>query len=151
MVLWVSIPTLKPSVRADWSSWEDVVKEVARYFDTQVYVDRYKASIYSAVRSDPFLTACTTVDPLATRFHACERRAKCEGCRTFDSSGRRAYNTDKRIVHVNMVEVKSAAWAIEREAFLDTLGVAALGEGDWPYNIVSTSVISSSSLRSYAQ
>lgn len=113
------------------------MKEVARYFDTQVHVDRYKSTIYSAVKSDPFLSACTTTDPHATRFHACERRAKCEACRSFNEHGDRVWNKDKRIVHVVMVEVKLAAWVSERAEFLDKLGKAASGVGDWPYNIVS--------------
>lgn len=133
--LWIHEEVLDGT--ADRHSWEDVVKEVARHFDTQVHVDRYKNSIYSAVRSDPFLSACTTTDPSATRFHACERWAKCEACRTFNAQGDRVWNKGKRVVHVNMVEVKSASWVLEREAFVRTLTSAAIGEGDWPFNIVS--------------
>jgi hypothetical protein len=47
------------------------------------------------------------------------------------------WNLDKRIVHVNMVEIKGASWDSERDEFLQKLGKAAIGEGDWPYNIVS--------------
>jgi hypothetical protein len=36
-----------------------------------------------------------------------------------------------------MVEVKSAAWALEKEEFLAKLSQAAVGEGYWPTNIVS--------------
>jgi hypothetical protein len=129
--------------------WEDVVKEVARHFDQpvgpqlscgahrQVHVDRYKRSIYAAVKSDPFLLACTTSDPHATRFHACERRFKCEACRTFDKQGRRLWNADRRVIHVNMVEVKAAGWDLQHRDFVEKLGRAALGEGPWPFNIVS--------------
>lgn len=134
------------------SRWEQVVKAVASHFRspvcsrtilahaqliTQVHVDRYKRSIYAAVETDPFLLACTTSDPSATRFHACERRFKCVECRTFDKSGKRVWNEGRRVVHVNMVEVKAATWDIQQVAFRDKLGKAACGEGDWPFNIVS--------------
>lgn len=101
-------------------------------------MDRYKRSIYAAVKSDPYLLDCTTLDPLASRFHACDRRAKCSECRRFDKKGQAVYNLDKRIVHVNMVEIKTAAWAIQQEAFIVQLGRAAVGEADWPFNIVSS-------------
>ena len=95
------------------------------------------------MHSEPFLKACTTLDPYSTRFHACERRAKCEVCRTFDRSGRRVWNMDKRVVHVNMVEVKTAAWSIQHASFVEALGKAAIGEGPWPYTIVRSQYTSS--------
>jgi hypothetical protein len=119
--------------------WEDVIKEVARHFDTLVHVDPYKASIYNSLTSDTFLASCTTQDHEATRFHACERKRKCPSCRLFDDQGERVYNLDKRVVSVNMAEVKSAQYMLEREGFLEQLGRAATGEGDWPFNIVSLS------------
>lgn len=141
--------------------WEDVIKEVARYFNEkvgfcchsmyqlsyanaviQVHVDRYKSQIYSAIRSDPFLLNCTTTDPLETRFHACERFAKCVACRRFDDeSGKPVYNLDKMIVHVNMVEVKQVGWDSRRQGFMETLFKAARKGGPWPFNIVSLSHI----------
>ncbi|KAK6905298.1 hypothetical protein I204_05244 [Kwoniella mangroviensis CBS 8886] len=116
--------------------WEYVVKEVARYLNEPVHVDRYKRSIYTAIETDPYLLMCTTTDAHSTRFHACERTHKCMACRRFESGNRKpVYNLDKRIVSVNMVEVKEASWAMEHQDFLDRLGKAALGEGPWPYNI----------------
>ncbi|WVQ93754.1 hypothetical protein IAU59_000831 [Kwoniella sp. CBS 9459] len=116
--------------------WEFVIKEISRYFGELVHVDRYKRSIYKAVETDPYLLACTTTDPTATRFHACERFAKCTECRRFQKgSPKPVYNLDKRIVSVNMVEIKEASWALEHQSFLEALGKAALGEGPWPYTI----------------
>lgn len=116
--------------------WEDVIKEVARYFNEKVHVDRYKRQIYSAVRSDPFLLNCTTTDPHETRFHACERFAKCVACRRFDDeSGKPVYNLNKMIVHVNMVEVKQVGWDSRRQGFMETLFKAAGKGGPWPLNI----------------
>jgi hypothetical protein len=81
--------------------------------------------------------ACTTDDPAVTRFHACERRFKCERCRTFNKQGQRKWNADKLIVHVNMVEVKTAAWDVEQKAFREKLQMATDGKASWPFNIVS--------------
>ncbi|WVQ80268.1 hypothetical protein IAT38_002373 [Cryptococcus sp. DSM 104549] len=116
--------------------WECVIKEVARYFDEKVHVDRYKHAIYTAVKSDPFLLGCTTIDASASRFHACERFAKCEFCRRFeDGSKTPKYNLDKRIVHVNMVEEKQAGWDLKKGEFVKTLSKAAGGGQKWPFNI----------------
>lgn len=103
----------------------------------QVYVDQYKNSIYRSVKSDPFLSRCTTLDPRATRFHACERKHRCEECRVTDFTGQRIWNRDKLVVMVMMQEEKSAAWEVERREFLNKLGRAAKGEGAWPEQIVS--------------
>lgn len=104
--------------------WEDVVKEVARHFDSLVHVDRYKRSIYSAVRTDSFLVKCTTTDPTATRFHACDRKHRCESCKG-------------AVVNVHMVEMKDAQVDLQNANFLEAIGQAALGEADWPRSIVS--------------
>jgi len=102
----------------------------------QIHVDRYKYELYRAVKSDPFLFSCVTLDPDETRFHACERKAKCKACIKFDKNGQLAYNLDKRVVAVNMVEIKSASWELEERAFMDRLG-AAIDGGQWPFSIVS--------------
>jgi hypothetical protein len=120
--------------------WEEVIKEVARHFDTLVHVDRYKASVFQGLTTDTFLASCTTQDHKATRFHACERFHKCPSCRRFSNDKDRPepiYNLDKLIVTVNMVEMKSAQYTLEREAFLSKLGKAATRDGPWPYSIAS--------------
>ncbi|KAK4688867.1 hypothetical protein P7C73_g1215, partial [Tremellales sp. Uapishka_1] len=115
--------------------WEEVVKEVARYFGERVHVDRYKRRIYSAIQSDPFLMSCTTGDEVSTRFHACERKAKCKSCRLFNKQGERVYNADKRIVQVEMVEIKAADYDQRHQSFLEQLGRAACGDGPYPWRI----------------
>ncbi|WVF66125.1 hypothetical protein IAT40_000864 [Kwoniella sp. CBS 6097] len=116
--------------------WEFVIREVSRYFGELIHIDRYKHSIYKAVETDPYLLACTTTDSTATRFHACERLAKCTECRRFKKGySKPVYNLDKRIVNVNMVEIKEARWPLEHSTFLESLGRAAVGEGPWPYAI----------------
>lgn len=106
--------------------WEDVVKEIARHFGSLVHVDRYKRSIYASLKTDRFLAQCTTLDASSTRFHACDRRHKCDACRS-----------SKDMVTVHMVEMKDAQIVLQREAFLQELGDAAIGEGEWPRTIVS--------------
>ncbi|OCF36192.1 hypothetical protein I316_02065 [Kwoniella heveanensis BCC8398] len=116
--------------------WEFVIKEVSRYFGEKIHIDRYKHSIYKAIETDPYLLACTTNNAASTRFHACERFAKCAACRRFEiGDPRPVYNLDKRIVSVNMVEIKEASWALEHQSFVEALGKAAIGEGPWPYTI----------------
>ncbi|ODO02074.1 hypothetical protein L198_02805 [Cryptococcus wingfieldii CBS 7118] len=115
--------------------WEQVIKEVARFFNDKVHVDSYKSDIYKSITTDPFLSRCTTQDHTATRFHACERFVKCPACRRFNEEGAAVYNLDKRIVHVNMVEVKMAEWDTRRGEFMRVLDRAAMGKGHWPYNI----------------
>ncbi|TYJ54920.1 hypothetical protein B9479_004428 [Cryptococcus floricola] len=115
--------------------WEQVIKQVARFFNDKVHVDSYKSDIYKSITSDPFLSRCTTQDPTATRFHACERFVKCPACRRFNEEGEAVYNLDKRIVHVNMVEIKMAGWDTRRAEFMRVLDRAAMGKGHWPYNI----------------
>ncbi|ODN76108.1 hypothetical protein L202_06041 [Cryptococcus amylolentus CBS 6039] len=115
--------------------WEQVIKEVARFFNDKVHVDSYKSDIYKSITTDPFLFRCTTQDPTATRFHACERFVKCPACRRFNEEGEAVHNLDKRIVHVNMVEVKMAEWDTRRGEFMRVLDRAAMGKGHWPYNI----------------
>ncbi|WVQ76249.1 hypothetical protein IAR50_005914 [Cryptococcus sp. DSM 104548] len=115
--------------------WEHVIKEVARFFNEKVHVDSYKSEIYRSITSDPFLSQCTTQEPTATRFHACERFVKCTACRRFNEEGEAVYNLDKRIVHVNMVEVKMAEWDTRRRDFMRVLDRAAMEGEHWPYNI----------------
>lgn len=100
-------------------------------------MDRYKGELFTSIKSDPFLSSCITLDPAKSRFHACERAARCVDCRKFGKGPGRIYNSDKLIVDVVMVEVKQASWDMEHRDFLDKLGKAALGEGPWPYQIVS--------------
>lgn len=47
----------------------------------------------------------------------------------------------KRVVHVNMVEVKAATWDMRQDSFRDRLGRAACGETEWPFNIVSYALL----------
>ncbi|WWC99174.1 hypothetical protein V866_006069 [Kwoniella sp. B9012] len=78
--------------------WEYVVKEVARFFNESVHVDRYKRSIHTAIETDPRPLMCTATNAHSTRFHACERTHKSMACRRFESGNRKpVYNLDKRI------------------------------------------------------
>ncbi|KAM0752271.1 hypothetical protein T439DRAFT_204649 [Meredithblackwellia eburnea MCA 4105] len=61
--------------------YEDMLKAVARAFNTSIHLDWYKLKIYHsrAIKAvDPLLSSLGTDDERGTRFHACERRWKCD-------------------------------------------------------------------------
>ncbi|KAJ4482020.1 hypothetical protein J3R30DRAFT_2114204 [Lentinula aciculospora] len=70
-----------PSTYFFINSWtwgyEDILKEIARTFNCKIHLDEYKHRIYSLLSSDPLLQTLGTTDPDETRFHACERFARC--------------------------------------------------------------------------
>ncbi|WOO84707.1 5' exonuclease Apollo [Vanrija pseudolonga] len=112
--------------------WEDIVKEVARYFGTVVHVDRYKRSIYKAIASDPSLLKCTTESWETTRFHACERLARCPMCRSGTPAGQAG---NKLIVQVVFAEIKTVAWDIRHQEFIQQLSHAVTDNGRYPTTI----------------
>ncbi|KAJ3932307.1 MAG: hypothetical protein NXY57DRAFT_1003474 [Lentinula lateritia] len=70
-----------PSTYFFINSWtwgyEDILKAIARAFNCRIHLDDYKHRIYSLISSDPLLQSLGTIDPDETRFHACERFARC--------------------------------------------------------------------------
>ncbi|KAJ3846423.1 hypothetical protein EV368DRAFT_89052 [Lentinula lateritia] len=70
-----------PSTYFFINSWtwgyEDILKAIARAFNCRIHLDDYKHRIYSSISSDPLLQSLGTIDPDETRFHACERFARC--------------------------------------------------------------------------
>ncbi|KAJ3830706.1 hypothetical protein F5880DRAFT_1513121 [Lentinula raphanica] len=70
-----------PSTYFFINSWtwgyEDILKAIAREFNCKIHLDDYKYRIHSLLSSDPLLQALGTTDPDETRFHACERFARC--------------------------------------------------------------------------
>ncbi|KAF9264590.1 hypothetical protein L218DRAFT_958303 [Marasmius fiardii PR-910] len=56
--------------------YEDILKAIARAFNSKIHLDRYKASLYTHI-NDPSLKNLYTSDPESTRFHACERFSRC--------------------------------------------------------------------------
>jgi hypothetical protein len=65
----------------------------------QIHVDRYKFDIYNQI-SDPFLKSLVTLDSLSTRFHACERKNRCDQVE---------YGT-VGVVYVNPVTLSKVKW-----------------------------------------
>lgn len=98
--------------------YEDILKAIARAFDSKVrfpdikavtcfhtirkiHVDRYKHDVYTSI-SDQELRALATVDMKNTRFHACERFSRCEMVR---------YN-DPGVVYVNPMNMSTTHYEL---------------------------------------
>ncbi|KZT02920.1 uncharacterized protein LAESUDRAFT_630355, partial [Laetiporus sulphureus 93-53] len=52
---------------------EDILKVIARAFNSPVHVDRYEHAVFSRIPGDPLPRSIITCDPSGTRFHVCER------------------------------------------------------------------------------
>ncbi|KAG2364272.1 hypothetical protein BDR07DRAFT_812262 [Suillus spraguei] len=93
--------------------YEDVLKGIARAFQCQIHVDRYKHAVYTHI-SDPFLRTLVTRDPTCTRFHACERHERCSlvDVPSFDFENDLAPRSieGKKVVYVNPVTMGCAQW-----------------------------------------
>ncbi|KAF8886293.1 beta-lactamase-like protein [Infundibulicybe gibba] len=106
--------------------YEDVLKAIAREFQCQIHVDRYKYSVYSHI-SDPFLRRILTQDEASTRFHACERFNRCEYVAVDEIPGeeRTAHcisHLGKRVVYINPVTMCSAKWGLYLQDTKSRLG-----------------------------
>ncbi|KAG2125588.1 beta-lactamase-like protein [Suillus cothurnatus] len=97
--------------------YEDVLKGIARAFQCQIHVDRYKHAIYTHI-SDPFLCTLVTRDATSTRFHACERFERCSfvNVPSFDFKNDLAPRSieGKKVVYVNPVAMGCAQWEAYR-------------------------------------
>ncbi|SGY74718.1 BQ5605_C005g03378 [Microbotryum silenes-dioicae] len=59
--------------------YEELLKGLSRAFDEKIHLDPYKATIYRAISAtDPQLSQLGTTSTRPLRFHACERRWKCD-------------------------------------------------------------------------
>ncbi|KAF8491140.1 hypothetical protein F5888DRAFT_1063248 [Russula emetica] len=77
--------------------YEDIFRAIARSFQSQIHVDRYKHNIYSHL-TDPFLRSLITLDGLKSRFHACERFNRCPNASRDD------------VVYINPVTIGRSKW-----------------------------------------
>ncbi|KAK2467146.1 hypothetical protein APHAL10511_000695 [Amanita phalloides] len=94
--------------------YEDILKSIARAFQCQIHVDRYKYSIYQRV-SDPYLRSIVTMDPEMTRFHACERFHRCEHVASDDPKSVHTpviSRKGKHVVYVNPVTMDTQSWEL---------------------------------------
>lgn len=66
----------------------------------QIHVDRYKLQMFTRL-SDPILKSLLTDDPTVTRFHACERFARCEVAGVHRSD----------VVYINPVVMSKSDWS----------------------------------------
>ncbi|KAH9480452.1 Protein artemis [Psilocybe cubensis] len=92
--------------------YEDILKAIAREFQSKIHVDAYKSKIYQRI-SDPFLHILTTEDEKSTRFHACERFSRCDFVSINDDD---TFNTEptsakgKHVVYINPVNMEHDKW-----------------------------------------
>ncbi|KAG1766143.1 hypothetical protein EDD22DRAFT_878557, partial [Suillus occidentalis] len=93
--------------------YEDVLKGIARAFQCQIHVDRYKHAVYTHI-SDPFLRTLVTRDETTTRFHACERYERCSfvNVPNFDFKNDLAPRSieGKKVVYINPAPMGCAQW-----------------------------------------
>lgn len=92
--------------------YEDVLKAVAKAFQSKIHVDRYKHAIFQRL-SDPYLRLITTQDASSTRFHACERFDRCRHVTVDNEPGVYTNTTStlgKRVVYVNPVTMDVSGW-----------------------------------------
>ncbi|KZO97143.1 hypothetical protein CALVIDRAFT_554751 [Calocera viscosa TUFC12733] len=92
-------PETKFFINAWTWGYESMITAVARIFRTKVHVDRYKHTIFTHL-ADPLLASCVTLDPLSSRFHACERFNRC------------THSTGDGVIYVNPCGMRSLNWEV---------------------------------------
>ncbi|KAJ7740689.1 hypothetical protein DFH07DRAFT_838776 [Mycena maculata] len=111
-------PTTHFFINAWTWGYEDILKAVARAFRAPIHLDRYKYAVFARL-SDPGLRALGTRDGAKTRFHACERFARCEWV-DVDSEQGASHANEKRsstnahgapVVYVNPVTMDAVRFA----------------------------------------
>ncbi|KAH9815294.1 hypothetical protein DFH28DRAFT_1107760 [Melampsora americana] len=63
--------------------WEELLERISIHFQTLIHVDQYKFDLYtlpSLRKHYPLLSNSITLDSKLTRFHACERKQRCDEC-----------------------------------------------------------------------
>lgn len=112
--------------------YEEVLKAVARVFNSYIHVDRWKLQNYKKMENDPLLQNLGTSD-VRTRFHACEKWHECEGVRRDWS----------KVVKVEFVEEKMVEHTLKIQDTRKKLKNARNGQGEYPKMLVSGNGISS--------
>ena len=114
--------------------YEEVLKALARTYDTKIHLDRWQLQNHLLLQGDPLLQQLGTSDP-SSLFHACERSGG--GCETIKTSR-------NRVVRVEFVEEHVVEHAIKMKHIAAQMVSAQAGEAEWPSKIVSRCVIDSS-------
>ncbi|MBW0506175.1 hypothetical protein O181_045890 [Austropuccinia psidii MF-1] len=139
--------------------YEELLQRIAIKFQTKIHVDPFKFEVFSQSNFQkhyPLLFQSLTLDPNQTRFHACERRWRCQqawgngvGCLDFEgweaeAEARCLGCQGKRIVMVNPWEITKPRWQ-RYKANLDiqllrasqSLGKISHGSHDpWPAYLI---------------
>ncbi|KAI0309278.1 hypothetical protein OF83DRAFT_87503 [Amylostereum chailletii] len=110
-----SIPQTTTFFINAWTwGYEDVLQAIAAEFETKIHVDRYKYDVYKRIGGS--LSDIITDDPASTRFHACERFARCEHApapsRAFNTDGSTTTTTKNGypVVYINPVTFGKPKW-----------------------------------------
>lgn len=112
--------------------YEEVLKALARTYDTRIHLDRWQLQNHLLLHGDPLLQQLGTSDrsPL---FHACEGD-KGRGCEAVK-------NTRRRLVRVEFIEEHVVEHAVKMKHIMKEMRLAQVGEANWPTKIVSPSPI----------
>jgi hypothetical protein len=106
--------------------YEEVLKAIARVFDEQIHLDRWRLQNLSCMRNDPLLQMLGTTDK-GVRFHACERSDWCETI----------WKNKDRVVIIEFVEEKMVEYAFKMKQVQGQIVKASSGALAWPKTLVS--------------
>ncbi|KIO24727.1 hypothetical protein M407DRAFT_212107, partial [Tulasnella calospora MUT 4182] len=91
--------------------YEEALIGVATCFGAKIHVDRYKYDVYTSL-SEPIWKEILTMDPTATRFHACER---------FDRCSEVDEDETEDVVYVNPNDMGLAGWHAYQQRALEEM------------------------------
>ncbi|KAG8947729.1 hypothetical protein FRC04_010503 [Tulasnella sp. 424] len=91
--------------------YEEALIGIATCFGVKIHVDRYKYDIYTSL-SEPIWKEILTMDPTATRFHACAR---------FDRCSEVEENVTGCVVYVNPNDMGLAGWHAYQQRVLEEM------------------------------
>ncbi|EGG05775.1 uncharacterized protein MELLADRAFT_77991 [Melampsora larici-populina 98AG31] len=104
--------------------WEELLERISIHFQTLIHVDQYKFDLYTLPNFEkhyPLLTTSITLDCKSTRFHACERKQRCEECEDERylnqycpdhlQNGMKERKPFGRVVTVNPMEIDEKKWS----------------------------------------
>jgi hypothetical protein len=105
--------------------YEEVLKALAKTYNTRIHLDRWQLQNYSLLYGDPLLQELGTSSD-DVYFHACDGSRRCCGLKW-----------DKFVVDIEFVETGVSAYASKMETHLRRLKNAKVGKCKWPNKIVS--------------
>ncbi|KAH9825253.1 hypothetical protein DFH28DRAFT_20588 [Melampsora americana] len=137
--------------------WEELLERISLHFQTLIHVDQYKFDLYtlpSLKKHYPLLSTSITLDSKLTRFHACERKQRCDECQDeryqilsteqIEIQSKEKESFKRRVVMVNPMEINDQRWfrievqlQYEIDLALDQEKINSSENDLWPSLIVS--------------